>query len=151
MPVREHFDRVSLDDSKEELFNRLGVVLSGSAEENTRIIEVDLVHSIGGYVAPEFYGYRNVVTILDLQHRHFPEFFDETEVESRETNLEIALELSAMVICISDAVPRRDVQKSYDIYRKKLDKIWPIPSSHLWMDLPEGVSRKEFGVARARR
>ena len=110
-----------------------------------RIIEVDLVHSI---VATSLLvlGYRNVVTLLDLQHRHFPEFFDEDEVEAREANHELALELSEKVICISDSV-RRDVQKSYDVSGNKLNTIWPIPSSHFWIDLPDRVGgkiRKKF-------
>ena len=141
VPAREHFARGNLGVSKAEFFQHLGVVLYGSAEDKTRIIRVDLVHSIGGYVSPEFYGYRNLVTILDLQHRHYPEFFDKSEVEAREVNHEQALELCEKVICISDAV-RRDVQKSYDVSGSKLNTIWPIPSSHFWIDLPDEVGSK---------
>ena len=141
VPARESFSRGSLDNSKDVPSNRLGIVRTGSAEVKTRITEVDLVHSIGGYVSPEFYGYRNVVTILDLQHRHHPGFFDETEVEAREANHELALELAEKVICISDAV-RQDVQKSFRIPGEKLVTIWPIPSSHVWIDLLEGVRAK---------
>ena len=141
VPSREPFARGSLGDSKEEFFSPLGVVLVGSTKTKARIIKVDLVHSIGGYVSPEFYGYRNIVTILDLQHRHFPEFFDEIEVEAREANHELAIELAEKVICISDSV-RRDVQQSYNVSGSKLETIWPIPSSHFWIDLPEGVNAK---------
>jgi len=146
VPARESFSRGSLDNSKDVPFNRLGIVRTGSAGVKTRITEVDLVHSIGGYVSPEFYGYRNVVTILDLQHRHHPGFFDETEVEAREANHELALELAEKVICISDAV-RQDVQQSYDVSGSKVETIWPIPSSHFRIDLPRGVGgkiRKKF-------
>ncbi len=141
VPARESFSRGSLDNSKDVPFNRLGIARTGSAGVKSRVAEVDLVHSIGGYVSPEFYGYRNVVTILDLQHRHHPGFFDKTEVEAREANHELALELAEKVICISDAV-RQDVQKSFHISGEKLVTIWPIPSSHVWMDLLEGVSAK---------
>ena len=141
VPAREPFARDSIDDSNNLPFNRLGIVQTGPAMVKGRIVEVDLVHSIGGHVSPEFYGYRNVVTILDLQHRHNPEFFNESEVKAREANHELALELAEKVICISDAVSR-DVQKSFHITGEKLGTIWPIPSSHVWMNLPEGVSTK---------
>ena len=141
VPAWESFARARLGDEGDELFKRLGVVAAGSVEETTRIIEVDLVHSIGGYVSHEFYGYRNVVTILDLQHRHYPKFFNESEVAAREANHELAIDLAEKVICISDAV-RRDIQQSYDVSGSKVETIWPIPNSHFWMDLPEGVSGK---------
>ena len=114
VPAREPFARGSLDNSNNLPYNRLGIVQTGSATAKGRIVEVDLVHSIGGYVSPEFYGYRNVVSILDLHHRHFPKFFDQIEVEAREANHELAIDLAEKVICISDAV-RRDIQQSYDV------------------------------------
>ncbi len=141
VPAREPFARGSLDNSNNLPYNRLGIVQTGSATAKGRIVEVDLVHSIGGYVSPEFYGYRNVVTILDLQHRHFPKFFDQIEVEAREANHELAIDLAEKVICISDAV-RRDIQQSYDVSGSKVETICPIPNSHFWMDLPKGVSGK---------
>ena len=141
VPAREPFARASLDNSSSVYGNRLGIVQTASATKKGRLVEVDLVHSIGGYVSPEFYGYRNVVTILDLQHRHFPKFFDEVEVEVREANHKLAIDLAEKVICISDAV-RRDVQQSYGVSESKVETIWPIPNGHFWMNLPEGVSGK---------
>ena len=140
VPARESFAFGGLEAPRDGPFRHLGVVHTGEIV-NKWIIEIDLVHSIGGYVSHEFHGYRNVVTILDLQHRHCPGFFDENEVEAREANHQLALELSERVICISDAV-RQDVQKNFDIPLKKLVTIWPIPSSYFWMDLPDGVSAK---------
>ena len=70
-----------------------------------------------------------------------PEVFHESEVATREANHELAIDLAEKVICISDAV-RRDIQQSYDVSGSKVETIWPIPNSHFWMDLPEGVSGK---------
>ena len=33
-------------------------------------------------------------------------------------------------------------RKSYDVSGSKLNTIWPIPSSHFWMDLPDGLLGK---------
>lgn len=42
-----------------------------SVREGKRIVDIDLVHSVGGYISEELPGYREVLTINDLQHAHF--------------------------------------------------------------------------------
>lgn len=106
-----------------------------------RVIEIDLVHSIGGYIAPELRDYRNVVTVLDLQQVHHPEFFTKSEIEAREANHCAAIESSDRVICISKTV-ERDVCSHYSVAKGKTDSVWVIPSSHAWLKLKESYVEK---------
>ncbi len=106
-----------------------------------RIVEIDLVHSIGGYIFDSLKDYRSVVTILDLQHVHMPEFFKEWELESREQNHRDAIAASDRFICISKTV-KRDVSTHYSVGAENLDAIWVIPTSLAWLHLPDAYARR---------
>ncbi len=140
IPETELFDKKFKESSECGFSRRLGVVPKLMNTDGLRILEVDIIHSIGGYISSEFHGFKNVATILDLQHRHFPEFFEASEVEVRECNHQLALQLSEKIICISEYV-RRDVLSHFNVPKQKAQTIWPIPSGYTWMKLPEGFAR----------
>ena len=121
---------------------KLGIVEKCSVPNTEmQIIEVDLVHSIGGYLSKELRSYRNVVTILDLQHVHYPGFFSKLEVETREANYQIAIQLADRVICTSNAV-MEDVRARYSVPDEKLESIWVMTSSHAWLTLSPSYAAK---------
>ena len=61
----------------------LGVVQrDGMTRENNRIVNVDVIHSVGGHIAEELRKYRGILTIHDLQHVHFSENFEESELDN---------------------------------------------------------------------
>lgn len=119
--------------------SKLGVISNVSGQSSDRYtIDIDLVHSIGGYISADLIDYRSVVTVLDLQHLHYPEFFSAEETQAREKNHREAIEISDRIICISEAV-KKDVCRHYSVAAEKVDSIWVIPSSLYWADLPVAI------------
>jgi glycosyltransferase involved in cell wall biosynthesis len=121
---------------------RLGVVQrDGMARENNRIVNVDLIHSVGGYIAEELREYRGILTIHDLQHVHFPENFDEAELSARKANYEASIDASTVVTCVSESV-RKDVLENFEVDPDKVVTVWNIPSGAALAELPESLVRK---------
>ncbi len=128
---------------------KLGCVLNDyGASSVERVADIDLVHSIGGYISPELRQYRHVLTILDLQHVHFPEFFSPDEIRAREQNHAEAIRISERVICISEAV-KRDVIRHFKVEEEKLSASWVIPSGHAWLRPSKRLVEKVLGPLRA--
>ena len=114
----------------------LGVVQrDGMSRENNRIVNVDLIHSVGGYIAKELRGYRGVLTIHDLQHLHFPENFEESELRARKENYQASIDAASVVICDSESV-RKDILASFDVDANKVVTLWIIPSGFSLRRLP---------------
>jgi glycosyltransferase involved in cell wall biosynthesis len=62
-------------------------LLLAFAQAKTRLLKeagVDLVHFPGNSVNPLELAFPIVLNLHDLQHRHFPEYFTESEIENRE-------------------------------------------------------------------
>ena len=81
VPERVSYDR-SVGWSRRSL-TKLGLAAIDGSEKSSRILDIDLVHSIGGYVHDELLDYRNILTVHDLQHIHLPDHFDEAEIATR--------------------------------------------------------------------
>jgi len=121
---------------------RLGVALrDGSGAKENRIVDIDLVHSIGGYIAEELRGYRGVLTIHDLQHVHFPENFDECELSARKANYQVSIDASAAVVCVSESV-RSDVLENFKVDSGKVVTLWNIPSGASLPQLPNVLVKR---------
>ena len=146
VPERESYQcGTGFGDSRSRL---MGVAPKFPGSLSYSTIEVDVIHSIGGYVAEEFRAYRNVATILDLQHRHLPHCFSADEIEARERNHIRALELCDRIFCISNFV-REDVLRQYKADPERVVTIWPTPSLHAWLDTPSRIvseSIKRLGI-----
>jgi len=123
-------ERVSYDRSEGRpsgKLGRLGVVALDGSEYPPRTLNVDLVHSIGGYVHDELLDYRNILTIHDLQHIHLPHHFDEAEIAARNARYLTSIHASEAVISVSGFV-KRDIMAQYGVKPESVTSIWNIPS-----------------------
>lgn len=101
-------------------------------------LDFDIVHSVAGYTHPDMVGFPGVLTIHDLQHLHYPQFFSEAEYEERERLYRESAERAAHVICISEFT-RQHVHRQYGIPLEKMSAVWNIPSRNVWHPLKEST------------
>jgi glycosyltransferase involved in cell wall biosynthesis len=104
-----------------------------------RKLDFDIVHSLCGYTRPDMLGFPGVLTINDLQHLHYPEFFTQEEYAEREKLYRESAERAEHIICISEFT-RQDVHRQYDIPLEKMSTVWIIPSRNVWQPLT-GIKR----------
>ncbi len=98
-------------------------------------LDFDLVHSVCGYTHPDLIGFPGILTINDLQHVHYPEFFSPSEWEERERLYRESAARARHIICISEFT-RQDVHRQYGIPLEKMSTVWIIPSRHVWREVP---------------
>lgn len=95
----------------------------------------DLVHSTCSYTHPAVIEFPGILTIQDLQHLHYPEFFTRADWDERERLYRESARRARRIICGSEFT-RRDVHQRYGIPLEKMTTIWNIPSSNAWRELP---------------
>ncbi|MDR2872196.1 MAG: glycosyltransferase [Xanthomonadaceae bacterium] len=95
-------------------------------------LDFDIVHSVAGYTHPDVIGFPNILTINDLQHLHYPQFFTEAEYKERENLYRTSAERAEHIICISEFT-RQDVHRLYGIPLEKMSTVWIIPSRNVWV------------------
>ena len=81
-------------------------------------------------------GFPGVLTINDLQHLHYPQFFSQEEYAERERLYRESAERAIHIICISEFT-RQDVHRQYGIPLEKMSTVWIIPSRNIWQPLSE--------------
>jgi len=104
-------------------------------------MDFNLVHSVCGYTHPDLIGFPNILTINDLQHLHYPEFFSESEYEERERLYRESANRAQHIICISEFT-RQDVHRQYGVPLEKMTTVWIIPSRNVWRGLGEQEQKK---------
>jgi glycosyltransferase involved in cell wall biosynthesis len=90
-------------------------------------LDFDLVHSFQGFNYPEFSQFPSVVTMPDLQHLSYPQFFSKEAYEMREQLFRTSVENANHVICIS-RFTLEEVHKFYGVPREKMSVVWITPS-----------------------
>ena len=73
-------------------------------------LDFDMVHSVAGYTDPDMIGFPGVLTINDLQHLHYPQFFSPEDLAKRERLYRESAERAKHIICISEFT-RQDVHR----------------------------------------
>lgn len=101
-------------------------------------LDFDIVHSVAGYTHPDMIGFPGVLTINDLQHLHYPQFFSQEEYAERERLYRESAERASHIICISEFT-RQDVHRQYGIPLEKMSTVWIIPSRNVWQPLSESA------------
>jgi len=101
-------------------------------------LDFDIVHSIPSYTHPDMIGFPSVLTIHDLQHLHYPQFFSQEEYAEREQLYRGSAERAKHIICISEFT-RQDVHRQYGIPLEKMSTVWNIPSRNVWQPLSESA------------
>ena len=99
-------------------------------------LDFDIVHSVAGYTHPDMIGFPGVLTINDLQHLHYPQFFSQDQFAERERLYRESAERASHIICISEFT-RQDVHRQYGIPLEKMSTVWIIPSRNVWRPLSE--------------
>lgn len=94
-------------------------------------LDFDLVHSVAGYTHPDLIAFPNILTINDLQHIHYPEFFTSQQYEERERLYRDSAKRASHIICISEFT-RQDVHRQYGIPLDKMSTVWIVPSRSVW-------------------
>ena len=107
-----------------------------------RKMDFDLVHSMVGYIHPDLECFPHVVTALDLQHIHFPEFFSTQEWQTRDKLYRESARKAQHIICISEYT-RQDMHRHYQVPLEKMTAIWLIPSRHVWSP-PSATTIQKF-------
>ena len=122
-------------------------VLNGAMRNlaNYKRLDFDLVHSVAGYTHPDVQGFPGILTINDLQHLHYPEFFTPAEFEERERLYRSSADRASHIICISEFT-RQDVHRQYGIPLEKMSTVWIVPSRNVWDALSR--DRREAILAR---
>lgn len=95
----------------------------------------DMVHSVAGFIHPDLMGARSILTVNDLQHLQFPEFFSPQDWEDRERLYRNSVGHATQIICISEFT-RQDVHRRYGVPLDRLTTVWIIPSRSAWREVP---------------
>ena len=95
----------------------------------------DLVHSTCSYIHPEMIAFPGILTIQDLQHLHYPEFFSKEDWDNREHLYRESAARAMHIICSSEFT-RRDVNERFGVPLEKMTTIWNIPSDAVWREIP---------------
>jgi glycosyltransferase involved in cell wall biosynthesis len=101
-------------------------------------LDFDIVHSVNGYTHPDMIGFPGVLTVNDLQHLHYPQFFAQEEYAERDRLYRESAERAMHIICISEFT-RQDVHRQYGIPLEKMSTVWIIPSRDVWQPLSESA------------
>lgn len=101
-------------------------------------LDFDMVHSVAGYTEPDMIGFPGVLTINDLQHLHYPQFFSPEDWAHRERLYRESAKRAQHIICISEFT-RQDVHRQYGIALDKMSTVWIIPSRNVWQPLGDAA------------
>lgn len=101
-------------------------------------MDFEFVHSMVGYIHPDLHAFPHVLTALDLQHVHHPEFFPGAEWAERDRLYRDAARRAHHIICISEHT-RQDMHRHYGIPLEKMTTVWVIPSRHSSRLLPAAI------------
>jgi glycosyltransferase involved in cell wall biosynthesis len=82
-------------------------------------LDLDLVHSFPGYIDPDVRAVPSVLTVADVQHEYYPEFFDEEELQARRALFAPSAHEALRVITLS-AFTRRTLIERYALPAEKI-------------------------------
>ena len=105
-----------------------------------RKMDFDLVHSVLSYTYPEFTSFPTVLTMHDLQHVRFPEFFTPAAYKERDDLYRSSCAAARHILCISEFT-RQDVHARYGVPLDKMTTVWNIPSRAARLKLDAARSR----------
>lgn len=114
-------------------------------ETYTRL-DFTVVHGLASYVHPDLRRFPSVVTMHDLQHLHFPEFFSPADSTTREREYRESCRLADHIICVSEFT-RQDVHRRYAIPLGKMSVVWNLPPTTDAMTASDAAGRlRRLGI-----
>jgi glycosyltransferase involved in cell wall biosynthesis len=96
-------------------------------------LDFTVVHGMPCYVHPDLRRFPSIVTMHDLQHLHYPEYFSEEDITTREREYRESCLRADHLICVSEFT-RQDVHRRYGIPLEKMSTIWNLPPSPTTFD-----------------
>jgi alpha-1,3-rhamnosyl/mannosyltransferase len=138
--------RVSFSDriQKERIFRRQ-MLWNGPDSKNKLSISSDLLHAPSGYLPAKINSSKLVVTIHDLQHLAFPQYFTEDERKYRDSQLESIVRRADQIICISDFTKKCLITK-FRIRESRVNVIWQAPDMQMSQKIE--TSHRKKGLQR---
>lgn len=100
----------------------------------------EIVHSVSGFTHRDLMGAPGVLTMNDLQHLEYPQFFSPEDWKDRESLYRDSAANARHIICISEFT-RQDMHRRYGVALEKMTTVWIIPGRSAWRALPEGRRR----------
>jgi glycosyltransferase involved in cell wall biosynthesis len=85
-------------------------------------LDLDLVHSFPGYIDPAVRAVPNVLTVADVQHEYYPEFFSDDELQTRRALFAPSAHDALRVIALSEFT-RRSLIERYALPAEKINVI----------------------------
>ncbi|MBE7212374.1 MAG: glycosyltransferase, partial [Gluconacetobacter diazotrophicus] len=123
-----------------ELRTDLVLTPSMRALRQYRKMDFDLVHAVCSYSFPDLIHFPTVLTVHDLQHVHFPEFFTPEDWTVRDDLYRSSCAAARHILCISEFT-RQDLHRCYGVPLEKMTTVWNIPSRTAWLDLSPARGR----------
>ena len=105
-----------------------------------RKMDFDLVHSVCSYTFPDLASFPTVLTVHDLQHVHYPEFFTPEDAKVRDDLYRGSCAAARHITCISEFT-RQDLHRLYGVPLEKMTTIWNIPSRAAWLKVDPARAR----------
>lgn len=106
-----------------------------------RRLDFDLVHSMVNYIHPDLSAFPHVLTALDLQHVHHPEFFPSDQWRERDQLYREAARRARHILCISEFT-RQDMHRHYGVPLERMTTVWVIPGRQSWHPLDPATRRE---------
>lgn len=108
-----------------------------------RRLDFDLVHSLNNVIQPDLRSFPNILTGIDLQHVHHPEFFSPEDWRVREETYRASVQAARHIVPISEFT-RQDLHRSYGVPLEKMTTVGLIPSRSAWLPLPPREARRHW-------
>ncbi len=102
--------------------------------------DFDLVHSLNGFIHPDLRAFPSVLTGIDLQHVHLPEFFSAVDRRVREELYRESSHSAGHIVPISEFT-RQDLHRTYGVPLARMTTVWNIPSRAAWLPMAEKRAR----------
>lgn len=141
-PVGFNHRVVFTDRIESERRVRRNELLNPEAKVHFTYESLDLLHAPSGYLPENVCSDKLIVTIHDLQHLVFPEYFTSEERTYREKQLAMIVATASRFICIS-AFTKSALMDHYQVSPKKISTIWMAPDPAMALPVPKR-SRFEF-------
>jgi len=108
-------------------------------------LDFTIVHGLPCHVHQDLRRFPSVVTMHDLQHLHYPNFFSPTDIAIREKEYRESCQLASHVICISEFT-RQDVHERYGIPLAKMTTIWNLPPRLTGAPIADSTKRRRLNA-----
>jgi glycosyltransferase involved in cell wall biosynthesis len=102
--------------------------------------QFEVVHSVCGYAHPDLLEAPGILTMNDLQHLEYPQFFAPDDWNNRERLYRASAANARHIICISEFT-RQDMHRRYGVALEKMSTVWIIPDKGAWRVVPERMRK----------